>query len=80
MPYVPLIRLRYRRENYCDCALVLPDEHLSRESTKLSDMMWRETGRCARGLKILKDFSDLGVNSALSDIGVSSAPIRPSGF
>ena len=37
-------------------------------------------GRCSRGLKILKDFSALGDNSALSDIGVYSAPIRPSGF
>ena len=78
MPYVPLIRLRYRRENYRDSALVLLDEHLSRESTKLSDMMWRETGHYSRGLKILKDISALGINSAFSDIGVYSAPIRPS--
>ena len=38
-------------------------------------------GRCSRGfLRVLKDFSALGVNSALSDIGMYSAPIRPSGF
>ena len=32
VPYVPLYRLRQHQENFCDCALVHPDEHLSRES------------------------------------------------
>ena len=38
-------RLRWHRENYCDCALVHPDEHLSRESRKLTVMIKRETGQ-----------------------------------
>ena len=42
LPYVPLYQLRWHRENYCDCALVHPDEHLSRESRKLTVMMRRE--------------------------------------
>ena len=45
LPYVPLYRLRRIRENYCDCALVHPDEHLSRESRKLTVMIKRETGQ-----------------------------------
>ena len=45
LPYVPLYRLRWHRENYCDCALVHPDEHLSRESQKLTVMIQRETGQ-----------------------------------
>ena len=36
-------RLRWPKENYCDCAPVIPDEHLSRESRKLTVMMQRET-------------------------------------
>ena len=36
-------RLRWPKENYCDCALVILDEHLSRESRKLTVMMQRET-------------------------------------
>ena len=36
-------RLRWPKENYCDCALVIPDEHLSRESRKLTVMIQRET-------------------------------------
>ena len=36
-------RLRWPKENYCDCALVILDEHLSRESRKLTIMMLRET-------------------------------------
>ena len=36
-------RLRRPKENYCDCALVIPDEHLSRESRKLTVMIQRET-------------------------------------
>ena len=36
LPYVPLYRLRWHQENYCDCALVHLDEHLSRESRKLT--------------------------------------------
>ena len=38
-------RLRWPKENYCDCALVIPDEHLSRESRKQTVMIWRETGQ-----------------------------------
>ena len=38
-------RLRWPKENYCDCALVIPDEHLSRESQKLTIMIQRETGQ-----------------------------------
>ena len=45
LPYVPLYRLRWHRENYCDCALVHPDEHLSRESRKVTAMIKRETGQ-----------------------------------
>ena len=36
-------RLGWPKENYCDCALVIPDEHLSRESRKLTVMIQRET-------------------------------------
>ena len=39
VPYIPLYRLRQHQENYCDCALVHPDEHLSRESRKLTVMI-----------------------------------------
>ena len=35
-------RLRRPKENYCDCALVIPHEHLSRESRKLTVMIQRE--------------------------------------
>ena len=45
LPYVLLYRLRRHRENYCDCVPVLPNEHLSRESQKLTVMIWRETGQ-----------------------------------
>ena len=45
LPYVPLYRLRWHRENYCDCALVHLDEHLSRESRKPTVMIQRETGQ-----------------------------------
>ena len=45
VPYVSLYWLRWHRENYCDCALVHPDEHLSRESRKLTVMIKRETGQ-----------------------------------
>ena len=45
LPYVALYRLRWHRENYCDCALVHLDEHLSRESRKLTVMIKRETGQ-----------------------------------
>ena len=41
-PYVLLYRLRWHMENYCDCVPVLPDEHLSRESRKLTVMIRRE--------------------------------------
>ena len=43
LPYVPFYRLRKPKENYCDCALVISDEHLSRESRKLTIMIQRET-------------------------------------
>ena len=36
-------RLRWPKENYWDCALVIPDEHLSRESRKLTVVIQRET-------------------------------------
>ena len=36
-------QLRRPNENYCDCALVIPDEHLSRESRKLTVMIQCET-------------------------------------
>ena len=36
-------RLRRPKENYCVCALVIPDEHLSRVSRKLTVMKERET-------------------------------------
>ena len=45
LPYVLLNRLRWHWENYCDCALVHPDEHLSRENRKLTVMIKRETGQ-----------------------------------
>ena len=45
LPYVPLYRLRWHRENYCDCAPVHLDEHLRRESRKLAVMIKRETGQ-----------------------------------
>ena len=45
VPYVPFYRLRQHQENYYDCALVRPDEHLSRESRKLTIMIERETGQ-----------------------------------
>ena len=38
-------QLRRPKENYSDCALVIPDEHLSRESRKLTVMIQRETGQ-----------------------------------
>ena len=34
-----------RRTTTCNCALVIPDEHLSRESRKLTVMIQRETGQ-----------------------------------
>ena len=43
--YLPLYRLRWHQENCCDCALVHLDEHLSRESRKLTVMIKRETGQ-----------------------------------
>ena len=45
LPYVPLYQLRWHRENYCDYALVHLDEHLGRESRKLTVMIKRETGQ-----------------------------------
>ena len=45
LPYVPLYRLRRHWENYCDCAQIHPDEHLSRESRKMTVMIKRETGQ-----------------------------------
>ena len=37
--------LRWPKENYCDCALVILDEHLSRESRQLTVMIKRETSQ-----------------------------------
>ena len=45
LPYVLFYQLRRPKENYCDCALIIPDEHLSRESRKLTVMIQRETGQ-----------------------------------
>ena len=45
LPYVLPYQLRWHRENYYDCALVHLDEHLSRESRKLTIMIKRETGQ-----------------------------------
>ena len=45
LPYVSLYQLGWHRENCCDCALVHLDEHLSRESRKLTVMIKRETGQ-----------------------------------
>ena len=45
LPYVPFYRLRRPKDNYYDCALVILDEHLSRESRKLTVMIQRETGQ-----------------------------------
>ena len=80
LPYVPLYRLRRHQENYCDCALVHPEEHLSRESRKLTGMMRRELVAVREVLKSLKIFSALGEETASSDLGVYSAPIRLSEF
>ena len=44
-PTFRFVRLGVQRENYCDCVLVLPDEHLSRESRKLTVVIQRETGQ-----------------------------------
>ena len=67
-------------ENYCDCVPVLPDEHLSRESQKLTGMMRRELVAVREVLKSLKIFSALGEEPASSDLGIYSAPTRPSEF
>ena len=75
VPYVPLYRLRQHHENYCDCALVHPDEHLSRESRKLTVMIGRETGRCSRGFfESLKTYAASSEELDLSGLGVDSAP------
>ena len=50
LPYVPIYRLRRHRENYCDSALVHLDEHLIRESQKLTVMIKRKTGQPIDGL------------------------------
>ena len=59
LTYVPLYRLRRHRENYCDCALVHLDEHLSRESRKLTVMIKRETGQPLDDLAESSDSSAL---------------------
>ena len=66
LPYVPLYRLRWHRENYCDCALVHPDEHLSRESRKLTIMIKRETGQ---------PLDDLAESSAF--LRINEGPVFP---
>ena len=58
----------------------LPDEHLSRESRKLTGMMRRELVAIREVLKSLKKISALGEESVSPDLGVYSAPIRPSEF
>ena len=45
LPYVPLYRLKWHQENYCNCAPVWPGEHLSRESRKLTVMIQRDTSQ-----------------------------------
>ena len=56
------------------CVPVLSDEHLSRESRKLTVMMRRELVAVREVLKSLNSFSALGEESALSGLGVYSAP------
>ena len=73
LPYVPLYRLRRHRENYCDCVPVLPDEHLNRESRKLTVMMWQELVAVREVPKSLKIFFALGEESASSNLGVYNA-------
>ena len=60
--------------------LVRPVKHLGRESRKLTVMMRRELVAVREVLKSLKIFSPLGEESASSDLGVYSAPIRLSEF
>ena len=74
LPYVPLYRLRRHRENYCDCVPVLSDEHLSRESRKLTVMMRREPVSCSRGYKSLAISSALCDESVFTRLGVYSTP------
>ena len=68
LPYVLLYRLRWHRENYCDCAPVHPDEHLSRESQKLTVMIKHETGQPLDDLALMKGcFPVMYVRAPYSD-------------
>ena len=42
-PYVPFLSAKAAKGELRDCAPVIPDEHLSRESRKVTVMMQRET-------------------------------------
>ena len=53
-------RLRWPKENYCNCALVIPDEHLTRESRKLTVMIQRETDQPLEDLS--ESFGSLRIN------------------
>ena len=74
LPYVPLYRLRWHRENYCDCVLILLDEHLGRESWKLTVMMRWELVSCLKGSKFLAIFSALCNKSVFIRLSIYSAP------
>ena len=69
-----IIRVRQAKENYCDCALVVPDERLSRESRKLTVMMRRALVNYSRGLQSLEIFSALCEESVFVQLGMYSAP------
>ena len=56
--------LRRPKENYCDCSLVIPDEHLSRESRKLTVMIQRET------VQSLEDLSE-----SLGSLCINEGPL-----
>ena len=62
LPYVPLYRLRWHREKYCDCALAHLGEHLSRERRKLTVMIKRETGQPLDYLAESSGFRILGAS------------------
>ena len=53
----PLYQLRWHRENYCDCAMVHSDEHLSRENRKLTVMIRRELVNHSMTQRNLRDSS-----------------------
>ena len=65
-------RLRQSNENYCDCALVIPDEHLSRESRKLTVMIQRETVQPLEDLS--ESLGSLRINEGLFPGHVHTRP------